>query len=85
MSNPSDENTIFVFPEGILSNVFLEDIQIYKKIFNNNFSKNHKILLGINSNQNSKIYNSMATFDNNLRVLSKYNKNKLVPFGEFYP
>ena len=85
LSNPSDENAIFVFPEGILSNVFLEDIQIYKKIFNNSFSKNHKILLGINSNQNSKIYNSMATFDNNLRVLSKYNKNKLVPFGEFLP
>ena len=85
LSNPSDENVIFVFPEGILSNVFLEDIQTYKKIFNNSFSKNHKILLGINSNQNSKIYNSMAILDNNLRVLSKYNKNKLVPFGEFLP
>jgi len=55
------------------------------KIFNDSFSKNHKILLGINSNQNSKIYNSMAVLDNNLRVLSKYNKNKLVPFGEFLP
>tara|TARA_Y100001960_G_C14595675_1_gene787979 strand:- start:88 stop:1005 length:918 start_codon:yes stop_codon:yes gene_type:complete len=85
LSDPSDEEEIFVFPEGILSNVFLEDIQIYKKIFNNSFSKNHKILLGINSNQNSKIYNSMAILDNNLRVLSKYNKNKLVPFGEFLP
>ena len=85
LSNPSDENAIFVFPEGILSNIFLEDIQIYKKTFNDSFSKNHKILLGINSNQNSKIYNSMAVLDNNLRVLSKYNKNKLVPFGEFLP
>ena len=85
LSNPSDENTIFVFPEGILSNVFLEDIQIYKKTFNKSFSKNHKILMGINSNQNSKIYNSMAYLDNNLTVLSKYNKNKLVPFGEFLP
>ncbi len=85
LSNPTDENTIFVFPEGILSNVFLEDIQIYKKTFNKSFSKNHKILMGINSNQNSKIYNSMAYLDNNLMVLSKYNKNKLVPFGEFLP
>ena len=85
LSNPSDENAIFVFPEGILSNIFLEDIQIYKKTFNDSFSKNHKILLGINSNQNSKIYNSMAVLDNNLRVLSKYYKNKLVPFGEFLP
>ena len=85
LSNPDEENTIFVFPEGILSNIFLEDIEIYKKIFNKNFSKNHKILIGINSNQNYKIYNSMAALDHNLTVLEKYNKNKLVPFGEFLP
>ena len=85
LSNPDDENTIFIFPEGILTGVFLEDIQIYKKIFNENFSQNHKILLGINSNENSKIYNSMTVLDNNLKVLAKYNKNKLVPFGEFLP
>ena len=83
--NPNDENTIYVFPEGILTSVFLEDIQIYKKIFRESFSKNHKILLGINSSDNSKIYNSMVILDNNLRVLDKYNKNKLVPFGEFLP
>ena len=74
----------YLFFGGILSNIF-RDIDIYKKIFNKNFSKNHKILIGINSNQNYKIYNSMAALDHNLTVLEKYNKNKLVPFGEFLP
>jgi len=79
------ESTIFVFPEGILTSIFLEDIHIYKNFFKDSFLDNHKILLGINSNQNSKIYNSMVVLDNNLNILSKYNKNKLVPFGEFLP
>jgi len=85
LSKPSLENTIFVFPEGILTSIFLEDIYIYKNFFKDSFLENHKILLGINSNQNSKIYNSMVVLDNNLNVLNKYNKNKLVPFGEFLP
>ena len=85
LSKPSSEDTIFVFPEGILTSIFLEDIHIYKKIFKINFLNNHKILLGINSNENLKIYNSMAILDNNLNILGKYNKNRLVPFGEFLP
>jgi apolipoprotein N-acyltransferase len=85
LSEPGLENTIFVFPEGILTGIFLEDINIYKNFFKDSFLSNHKILLGINSSENSKIYNSMVVLDNNLNILSKYNKNKLVPFGEFLP
>ena len=85
LSEPSLESAIFIFPEGILANIFLDDIHIYKKNFKNNFLNNHKILLGINSYENSKIYNSLVVFDNNLNILKKYNKNKLVPFGEFLP
>ncbi len=85
LSKPSKDSEIFIFPEGILANIFLNDLHIYKENFNNNFSNNHKILIGINSYENSKIYNSMVVFDNNLNILAKYNKNKLVPFGEFLP
>ena len=85
LSKPGTEDTIFVFPEGILTGVFLEDINVYKKIFKDNFLNNHKILLGINSNQGSKIYNSVVVLDNDLNILGKYYKNKLVPFGEFLP
>ena len=74
-----------MFPEGILTSVYLEDLKRYAKLFKNNFSSNHKIVLGINSNKDSKIFNSLVVLDNNLNVLFQYNKNKLVPFGEFLP
>ena len=86
LGNPNDdEKTLFIFPEGILTNAYLEDLALYKKTFSENFSKNHKIILGINSLENGKIYNSLVLLDNELNILDQYNKNKLVPFGEYLP
>ena len=86
LSKPkSFEETIFIFPEGALSNIYLEDLKFYSYIFSENYSDKHKIILGINSTEGSNVYNSMVVLDNNTNILSKYNKNKLVPFGEFLP
>ena len=79
------DKTIFIFPEGILSSIYLHDLKKYSKLFIKNFSLQHKIILGINSFENSNIYNSMVVLDNNLNILNKYNKNKLVLFGEYLP
>jgi len=79
------KKTIFIFPEGILSNIYLYDLKKYNNLFLENFSNNHKIILGINSYEDSKIFNSLVVMDNDTNVLSKYDKNKLVPFGEFLP
>mgnify|MGYP007000144248 len=50
LSEPEEEKkTLFIFPEGILTNIYLEDLNIYRETFKNNFSENHKIILGINS------------------------------------
>ena len=82
--NPSSK-TIFIFPEGILSGIYFEDLKKFKNLFSNNFSKNHKIILGMNIYENEKIYNSLLVLDSELNILDKYYKNKLVPFGEFLP
>ena len=77
--------TMFIFPEGILSGIYLEDLNNYKNIFYENFSENHKIILGINRTENFKIFNSLVLLNNKLDILAKYDKNNLVPFGEFLP
>ena len=81
----SSSETLFIFPEGILSNIYFEDLKDFKKLFLNNFSEKHKIILGMNIYENQKIYNSLLVIDNELNILEKYYKNKLVPFGEFLP
>ena len=82
--NPQNE-TLFILPEGILSNIYFEDLKKFKYLFLNSFSKKHKIILGMNIYENKKIYNSLLVLDNELNILGKYYKNKLVPFGEFLP
>ncbi len=41
--------------------------------------------MGINSINQNKVYNSLIVLNNESELLYKYNKNKLVPFGEFLP
>ena len=48
-------------------------------------SSDLKIILGINRTENFKIFNSLVLLNNKLDILAKYDKNNLVPFGEFLP
>ena len=79
------EKTIFIFPEGTLSNIYLEDLKNYSYIFSENYSDQHKIIMGLNSREDTKVFNSLVVLDKDVNILAKYNKNKLVPFGEFLP
>ena len=86
LSNPNkSKKTIFIYPEGIFTGLYLDDLNYLQNIFKNNFSNNHKLIFGITSLEKKKIFNSMVLLNNNFELLSKYNKNKLVPFGEFLP
>ena len=91
LSDPKlNENTIFIWPEGVIPNINLRSLKKkYGFLFQKSFTKNHFIILGINDEENidgkKKYYNSLSVIDNNADVLFKYYKNKLVPFGEFLP
>ena len=92
ISDPKkNEKTIFIWPEGIFYESYLEDIKQYKNLFKEKFSKNHLIILGINNffidddTKNKKYFNSLVVLNNKLEIFAQYNKVNLVPFGEFLP
>ena len=90
ISSPvSNKKIFFVWPEGIIPNTYQNEIFLYTDIFNESFSDNHLIGLGITTkeseNNEYKFYNSFSIFDNKLNLIESYSKIKLVPFGEFLP
>ncbi len=82
------KKTIFLWPEGILPDIYQDELFLYRDLFSN-FNENHLIGLGITSrsfnSKNYKYFNSFSIFDNNLNLIDNYNKINLVPFGEFLP
>jgi len=92
ISDPEkDKKTLFIWPEGIFYQSYLEDIKKHKNLFEDRFSANHLIILGINNftnsndTENQKYFNSLVVLNHKLEILSLYNKVNLVPFGEFLP
>ena len=87
-SEPNNvENTLFIWPEGVFSGLNYNQLLKFKKEFSKNFKKNHFILFGINRFNEDKTgyYNSLIIVNNSLEIIQEYNKQKLVPFGEFLP
>ena len=90
LSDPSKTKpTIFLWPEGIIPDSYLRDMNAYKKLFMDSFGEDDLIIMGLNStkttNGKNLLFNSMAIFNNRLDLVASYNKVNLVPFGEFIP
>jgi len=92
ISDPiKSKKTIFIWPEGIFYESYLKDIKKYKKLFINEFSENHLIVLGatnisnLKNESSEKYYNSLVVLNNKLEIVALYNKINLVPFGEYLP
>ena len=86
-----NKKTLFIWPEGIFYESHLQNIALYKDLFENKFSANHLIVLGINNfvdkydSNGKKYFNSFVILNNKVEILHVYNKVNLVPFGEFLP
>ena len=85
----SKTKTLFVWPEGVFSGLQFNQINEYKDLFSNAFSENHLLLFGINTlsspKENYDLFNSLVVVNKDLKIKYQYNKQKLVPFGEFLP
>ena len=86
LSGPEkDNNTVFIFPEGMLSGFDLENLKNINFIFKENFSKKHNLIFGVNLVEDENVFNTLIVFDSDFKPLDIYRKNKLVPFGEYLP
>ena len=80
ISDPQkDKKTLFIWPEGIFYESYLHDIKKYQGLFNDKFSKNHLIVLGVNNFvfsedlENKKYFNSLVVLNHKLEIVSLYN------------
>ena len=84
-----NKKTLFIWPEGIFGGYSYSEVKEIKTIFQENFSKNHTVIFGINLrneySDKETYFNSLIAVNNNFEIIYKYNKRKLVPFGEFLP
>ena len=84
-SYPLDKDLLLVFPEGITNSGEINQLENDFNYISNQLTDKSKIILGITLDDGEKIFNSLAVFNKEFRIEDKYNKNKLVPFGEFLP
>ena len=86
-SDPQDKKTLFVWPEGAFSGYSYDEVKQFKDIIKKNFNENQYIIFGINklNKKSGLFYNSLLLVNNEFEVIQQYNKQKLVPFGEFLP
>ena len=85
ISYPLNKDFLLIFPEGITNMGELDKLDNNLNKISNEITNNSKIILGITFDDGEKIFNSLALFNKDFILEDKYNKNKLVPFGEYLP
>ncbi len=84
-SYPLDKDLILIFPEGITNIGEINRLDNNFDEISNQLTDKSKVILGITLDDGENIFNSLAIFNKEFKLEDKYDKNKLVPFGEFLP
>ncbi len=85
VSHPLNKDQLLIYPEGITNMGELNKPNNNLDEISDKLTNNSKIILGVNINDGERIFNSLVLFNKNFVLEDQYNKNKLVPFGEFLP
>ncbi len=85
ISYPLNKDMLLIFPEGMLNNNELNKVDNNFSQISSQLTDKSKIILGITIDDGVKIFNSLAIFNKEFKLENKYDKNNLVPFGEFLP
>ena len=85
ISYPLNKDFLLIYPEGMTNIDELNKLNNNFEEISNQFTENSKIILGITLNDGEKTFNSLGLFNKEFIIEDRYDKNKLVPFGEFLP
>ena len=92
MLNNKEDSTgkrYFIWPETATPYLIDENIQITSDLAKNMSSKDYLMVGSLRREggtvSNQSIYNSLFMIDWRNKIIGKYDKNKLVPFGEYLP
>jgi apolipoprotein N-acyltransferase len=76
---------IVIWPETAVTIYLFQSETLQSQIRTLVRETNAYYLIGTPVRENEKIYNSVVAFDKEGNVITKYNKQRLVPFGEYLP
>jgi apolipoprotein N-acyltransferase len=76
---------IVIWPETAVTTYLFDVEPIHSKIVNMIAGGKACFLIGTPYRENDKIYNSVAAFARNGQLVGRYDKQRLVPFGEYLP
>ncbi len=81
----ADKPEIIIWPETAVTTYLFDSARIHSQIVGLVEKSRAYYLIGTPYREGDKIYNSVVAFSKNGEFIGRYNKQRLVPFGEYLP